>query len=203
MIDLRRVGTGRQPDMPGTFEIRHNSCAASSRRAKLIGIKFLALALTMLGGCSTTIINHTNPSGQGPSRWAALDHLPIELHGDFPGLSAADLTSRLQAAAPNLLFASSGTLPVPSSRRRVVMFLNSSSKLVLNAMCGAGSNFHAGNQTGRRATVSGALCDGTTVISTVSGTVVTQSRSADELASSFRIIRDELYWTLYPNDYGA
>jgi hypothetical protein len=203
MIDPEARWRRSQPDMLVTSEMKRTSCTASRQRSKLIGVKFLALALTTLGGCSTIISSHTNPSGQAPPQWAAIDQLPIELHGNIPGLSASDLTSRLSTAAPKLLLASNGALPIPSGGRRVVMFVNSSSKLSSNAMCDAGENFQAGNQTGPRAIVSGALCDGRTVISTVSGNVVTQSRSADGLVSSFRIMRDELYWTLYSNDYGG
>jgi uncharacterized protein YceK len=182
--------------------MRRASCTAFRRCGKLIDAKFLALALTMLGGCSTIIGSHTNPSGQAPSQWAEIDRLPIELHGNIPGLSASDLTSRLRTAAPKLLFASNGALPIPSGGRRVVIFVNASSKVASNALCDAGENFHAGTQTGPRANVSGVLCDGRTVISTVSASVVTQSRPVDGLVSSFRIIRDELYWTLYANNYG-
>ena len=202
MIVPGRVAAGRQPDMPATIDMRCASCTADRRRGKLIDTKFLALAPTILGGCSTTISGHTNPSGQVPSQWAAIDQLPIELHGNILGLSAPDLTSRLRTAAPKLLFASNGALPIPSGGRRVVLYVNVSSAVASNALCDAGEKFQAGTQTGPRATVSGALCDGRTVISTVSGSVVTQSRSEDELVSSFRIMRDELYWALYPNTYG-
>jgi hypothetical protein len=202
MIDHGWFGAGRQPDMLATIEMRRTSCVAFHRHYKLIDFKFLALTLTMLGGCSVTISGHTNPSGQAPSQWAAIDQLPIELHGNIPGLSASDLTSRIRSTAPKLLFASNGALPIPSDGRRVVMFVNASSKLAANALCDAGENFHASVQTGPRATVSGALCDGRTVISTMSGKLVTQSRSVDGLVSSFRIMRDELYWALFPNSYG-
>jgi uncharacterized protein YceK len=157
----------------------------------LIDVKFLPLALTMLGGCSTIISSHTNPSGHAASRWAAIDQLPIELHGNIPGLSASDLTARLRSAAPKLLFASNGALPIPSGGRRVVMYVNASSKLASNAMCDAGETLHPGNQTGPRATVSGALCDGKAVRSTVSRQRGHPIPVCRWLVSSFRIMREQ------------
>src|SRR5580692_11140305 len=108
MIEPGRVGTGPQPDILAGVEISRTSCTASRRRGKLIDAQFLALALMMLDGCSVTISNRTNPSGQAPSQWAAIDQLPIELHGNIPGLSRSDLTLRLRGTAPKLLFAANG-----------------------------------------------------------------------------------------------
>ena len=86
MIDPGYVGAGRRRDMLASIEMRRASCTAFRRCGKLIDAKFLALALTMLGECSTIISNRTNPLGQAPSQWAEIERLPIELHGNIPRL---------------------------------------------------------------------------------------------------------------------
>jgi hypothetical protein len=165
----------------------------------------LGLVFVLLGtvsGCDTVITSATDNSGQQPSHWVYIDQLPVELHGRIGGLSEQQevvLSATLTNSAFGLsAFGLSGRLPRSRGKKRVVLFVNGWLAAPSSTICDGVSGFQAYKQSGTHAKVDGALCDGKIVISTASGWVLTQSRSTTELASSFRKIRDKLYWTLYP-----
>ena len=161
-------------------------------------LRYSALPILMLAlcGCSTTITSSANPSRDIPSHWADIDTLPVAVHGSVPGVSGATLAS-LFPRAPSPEYASLGNLPPVSGGRRVVLYINASELPPKAALCSAPGDFTAGVQAGQLATVTGALCDGPTVITRASARVLTAGQSPDELRRSLEIVTDQLYYSLY------
>lgn len=170
--------------------------AATRWRNKGIRLRLAFLTLGTVSGCGTVITSATNVAGQQPSCWASIDRLPIELHGKVAGLSERQMVALSAILMKSPVTVSAGP-PETTTGKRVVMFVNGWHKASSSTICNGASGFQAREQVGTHARVNSALCDGRTVISTASGWVLTESRSTAELASRFRIVRDELYWTLY------
>ena len=190
------TSAGSEPDECHSIIRERLSLSQSWRGDKTVSAMALSLAL-LLSSCGTMITNHANLSGQAPAQWRDVARLPVELHGSIARRSEADLALILSASSSPLA-AFNDPPPMAGGEKRVVMLVNPTNVPASTAICDTAKGFHSGIQEGPRATVSGALCDGRTVISVVTGSVPTKNQSSDELVASFGKVRDELYWTLYP-----
>jgi hypothetical protein len=170
---------------------------------RLFPIVIVAPALLLLGACGTTITASADPSAAPASAWADYRRLPVELHGAVPGHTQAQLAASFAAYHAPQYASLDGVASVGASRR-VVLFVNPSATPQDGSLCDGGALFQPGTQTGRSATVTGALCDGTRVISTASGYILTRDQTAAGVATNLNIIRDQLYQSLFPgaNDPG-
>ncbi len=159
----------------------------------------LASALFLLGGCAapTSIISSANPSRAPASAWADYETLPVELHGVVPGYSKPELASLFPAYHPPQ-YASLGDLPAAHLPRRMVLYVNPAVVPSQATMCDGPAHIQRARQSGGSATVVGALCDGTKLISTATADIRTAGNDLSGIGYNFRIIRDQLYQSLFP-----
>ena len=170
----------------------------SGRGRARSALRVLLPAAALLGGCaSTTISSSANPSRAPASDWSDYATLPVELHGVVPGRSKAELAA-LFPPYHQPQYAALGDLPAANTGRRMVLFVNPATLPPTSDLCEGRGQFQRGVQPGESAYVTGALCDGTRVISTASGYVLTANMNPKDLAYNFKIIRDQLYQSLFP-----
>ena len=169
---------------------------SSVRDAKAAMKITLVSSLVLLSCCSTTLTYSANPSRANPEQWADYDSLPVELHGGVPGHDNAALSS-LFAAPPPRQLASLDGLPISNGGRHIVIYINASALPAPPELCRESDAFQPGTQRGRRAAVTGALCDGGALITTASGYVLSAGQSSTQMRRNLRIITDQLYLSLF------
>lgn len=78
------------------------------------------------------------------------------------------------------------------------MYVNPSQLPARGALCSHTETFRPGTQDGKSANVTGAMCDGKTVVTMATGRVLTAVDSPRWIKKDFSTIRDQLYQSLYP-----
>jgi hypothetical protein len=168
-----------------------------SRRAGLV-VKTALPALLLLSGCGTTVVSSRNLSHADAAQWQAeAPALPVELHGAVPGRSETALTS-LFPQASKLQYASLGQITLPAPGKRIVLYVNGTQLPAASKLCTQGEPFQHGQQAGRLADVTAALCDGPEVISTVRGYALSMDQTKQGLQRSFGVIQAGLIDALEP-----
>ncbi len=161
----------------------------SKRRLAAIAIKAIIPSLLLVSGCApTTITSSSNPSRDRQRLWRDYTSLPVIILGNSPQHSHAELASMYPAAQT----------PYSDSDRHIVFYLNAAALPQPADLCSDMSAFQAGTQTGESASVTGAMCDGKTVVTTATGRVLTQTKTARWLRKDFDTVRDQLYQSLVP-----
>jgi hypothetical protein len=161
----------------------------SARRPALAAASTLLAATLLLGGCAaTTITASSNPSRDPAWAWADYAVLPVTVLGSAGNHSQASLSSLFPAAPSG----------AGGEGRHIVMYVNASALPPATRLCSDTSGFHPGAQNGDAANVTGAMCNGSAVVTTSTGRVLTHVQSARWLKHDFDVIRDQLYQSLFP-----
>ena len=92
----------------------------------------------------------------------------------------------------------SAQTPYTDEGRHIVLYLNAAVLPPQVDLCSDINAFQAGTQTGESASVTRAMCDGKTVVTTATGRVLTQTKTARWLRKDCDTIRDQLYQSLAP-----
>jgi hypothetical protein len=167
-------------------------------RCSAFAVRAALPALLLLAGCGTTIVSSRDPSNADPDQWrTAAPSLPVELHGTVPGDAETALAS-LFPPAPDLQYASLGPIALPDLGKRIVLYVNPAQLPAASELCGQSDQFRPGEQTGRFANVTAALCDGPAVISSVQGYALTSQQTAEGLRRSLGVIQAGLFDALEP-----
>ena len=148
----------------------------------------LPLMLLLAGCATTTITSSANPSHDRARAWRDYKDLPVTVLGSAPGWSQEQLVTVL-STSPG---ASNG------EGRHIVMYVNPSQLPARDALCSQTETFRPGTQDGQSANVTGAMCDGTMVVTMATGRVLTAVNSPRWIKKDFDTIRDQLYQSLYP-----
>jgi len=157
-----------------------------------------ALLLLLITGCGTTLVSMHNPSNADPAQWrAAAPRLPVELQGTVPGLAETALVA-LFPPAHDLQYASLGPIALPDAGKRIVLYVNAVRLPAASELCRQSDQFQPGQQTGKFANVTAALCDGPAVISSVRGYALANHQTVEGLRRSFGVIEDGLFDALQP-----
>lgn len=158
-------------------------------RLAAIAIETVFPAILLLGGCApTTITSSSNPSRDPQRLWRDYTSLPVIILGNSPQHSHDQLAAMYPAAQT----------PYNDNGRHIVFYLNAAALPQQADLCSDMEAFQAGTQTGESASVTGAMCDGKTVVTTATGRVLTQTKTARWLRKDFDTIRDQLYQSLVP-----
>ena len=161
-------------------------------RVALVALPLLA------GACSTTISGSHRLVSTDADAWAARwSSLPVEVHGTVPGPAQAALAQAFPRYRPSE-YASLDGAAVSGPGDRIVLYVNASALPPTKALCNAPDQFSAGEQTGRRASVTGALCQGTVVVARADGYALSRGQSAAGLERSFGVIEGELFDVVQP-----
>ena len=159
------------------------------RRLASIAVKMIVPSILLLGGCATTTITSSaNPSRDRQRLWRDYASLPVIILGSSPEHSHAELAS-MYPPAP---------MPYTDDGRHIVLYLNAAALPPQADLCSNMDAFQPGTQTGESASVTGAMCDGKTVVTTATGRVLTQTKTTRWLRKDFETIRDQLYQSLVP-----
>ena len=160
-------------------------------------VALVALPL-VAGACSTTISGSDKLVSTDEDAWAAKwSSLPVEVHGAVPGAAQAALVQAFPRIRPSE-YASLDGAAVSGPGDRIVLYVNASALPATTALCSAPDQFSAGEQTGRRASVTGVLCQGTVVVARADGYALSRGQSAAGLKESFGVIEDQLFDVLQP-----
>ena len=157
--------------------------------SRLPGIATVLPMILLLVGCaSTTILSRTNPSGDDPMSWTDFVTLPVQVLGHTPTHSQSDIAKLFPAFQDQA-----------NSGRHIVLYVNAAKLPSQDNLCSDTSAFQEGAGIGESANVTGALCDGSRIVTTATGVVRTAVPNARWLMRDFAIIRDQLYQSLAPN----
>ena len=172
------------------ISIRHIR-AVTALRGALVALPLLA------AGCGTTIVSSDKFVAADPAAWMAVQgRLPVEVHGTVPGKAQSALAQAFPPYRANEYAALDGG--VGPLANRIVLYVNAAALPPAAALCSAPDLFRAGPQTGERARVSGALCQGSVVVARADGYALSVDQSAAGLKQSFSVIEDALFDVLQP-----
>lgn len=159
------------------------------RRFASLAAKAIVPSLLLLGGCAaTTITESSNPSRDRQRLWRDYQSLPVIVLGNVPHHTHAELAAMYPVAPA----------PYTDAGRHIVFYLNAAALPQPADLCNNMDAFQAGTQTGESASVTGAMCDGKTVVTTATGRVLTQTKTERWLRKDFDTVHDQLYDSLVP-----
>jgi hypothetical protein len=132
--------------------------------------------------------------------WTSLKtKLPVDLYG--VNSTSAETQPRLKAAFPHIAprqIASADASFVPSSGKRVVLYINPAAPPSPTGLCSPQNVVRELPQSGQLASVTAALCDGDTVVSYATGKVLLSSTSEIQLRRNLGVVISELFDILQP-----
>ncbi len=148
----------------------------------------LFLATTALAGCTTTsIISSENPSKNRPPQWLDYWTLPVHVYGATPRLSQAQLEALYKDDA---------------QPRRVELFVNAANLPPIAGLCSDPGAFTPARQQGAYATLTGALCNGSSVVTYATADILTGGLSPDQVRGHLEMMHLQLWQALtYGNNH--
>ena len=191
--------------MPGLFRFRGVTYALGLKTTTLraptssgAGKFLLILAATSaIAGCTnTTIIDSENPSKQRPPAWTDYWTLPVAFNGAVPGQKLSDLSAFFPTTAGPGTATARRAGSAAGSARRIVMYINPAARLDAEGLCVGTAGFRPGVQEGRYARLTASLCDGGTVVTWATSTMLTAGLTASQVAGHLETMRLQLYQAL-------
>jgi hypothetical protein len=161
------------------------------------------LTLLALASCSGALVT-SRPLVDSDSSYywtRVIDEIPVQVHGSMPGHTASELTALLSGetqsgmtpTAENAGGAPGAVSDRPlEGQRRVILFLNPSSRPLPVLICRNEAAPQSGPQTGNRAGVYAVLCNGTQPVTATQGTLPAIGQTDQDIRRSYSTIQDSI-----------